>query len=75
MLTAWKSLIQSKQGLVTGYHLPFQQNERRGLLVTVPPMATTAAAAVKKARESSLHIGVLIGPCKRLFTYDRIHRT
>ena len=44
------------QGLVTGYHLPFQQNVRRGLLVSVPPMATTSAAAVKKARESSLQV-------------------
>jgi hypothetical protein len=44
------------QGLVTGYHLPFQQNERRGMLVAVPPMATQSAASVKKARESSLQV-------------------
>ena len=44
------------QGHVTGYHLPFQQNVRRGLLVCVPPMATTSASAVKKARETSLQV-------------------
>ena len=41
---------------MTGYHLPFQQNDRRGLLVAVPAMATQSAAAVKKARESSLQV-------------------
>ena len=44
------------QGLVKGYNLPFQQNERRGLLVTVPPMAANSPAAVRKAREASLQI-------------------
>ena len=44
------------QGLVTGYHLPFQQNVRRGLLVDVPPMAAQSPAAVRKARESSLQV-------------------
>ena len=44
------------QGHVTGYNLPFQQNVRRGLLVSVPPMATTSASAVKKARETSLQV-------------------
>ena len=44
------------QGLVAGYHLPFQQSDRRGLLVAVPPMATQSASAVKKARESSLQV-------------------
>ena len=42
--------------MVSGYHLPFQQNDRRGLLVAVPPMATQSASAVKKARESSLQV-------------------
>ena len=28
------------QGLVTGYSLPFQQNERRGRHVSVPPMSS-----------------------------------
>ena len=32
------------QGLVTGYNLPFQQNERRGLLVVVPQMASKSTA-------------------------------
>ena len=44
------------QGLVTGYHLPFIQNVRRGLLVAVPPMASNSSAAVRKARESSLQV-------------------
>ena len=44
------------QGLVTGYHLPFQQNERRGLLVAVPPITIQSAVAVRKARESSLQV-------------------
>ena len=35
------------QGLVTGYHLPFQQNDRRCLLVDVPPMAARSPAAVR----------------------------
>ena len=37
------------QGLLKGYNLPFQQNERRGLTVTVPPMAANSPAAVRKA--------------------------
>ena len=44
------------QGLVTGYSLPFQQNERRGTHVTVPPMASNSPAAVRKAREASLQV-------------------
>ena len=44
------------QGLVTGYHLPFQQNERRGRHVAVPPMATHSPSAVRKAREASLQV-------------------
>ena len=44
------------QGLVQGYNLPFQQNERRGLLVTVPPMAANSPSAVRKAREASLQV-------------------
>ena len=44
------------QGLVTGYHLPFQQNDRRGLTVAVPPMAKRSPAAVKQARETSLQV-------------------
>ena len=44
------------QALVTGYSLPFQQSDRRGLLVTVPPMATNSASAVRKAREASLQV-------------------
>ena len=44
------------QGLVQGYNLPFQQNERRGLLVTVPPMAANSPSTVMKAREASLQV-------------------
>ena len=44
------------QGLLKGYNLLFQQNERRGLLVTVPPMAVNSPAAVRKAREASLQV-------------------
>ena len=44
------------QGLLTGYSLPFQQNERRGRYVAVPPMASNSPAAVKKAREASLKV-------------------
>ena len=44
------------QALVTGYSLPFQNSDRRGLLVTVPPMATNSASAVRKAREASLQV-------------------
>ena len=44
------------QGLVTGYSLPFHHSERRGLQVTVPPMATTSGPAVRKAREASLQV-------------------
>ena len=44
------------QGLVTGYNLSFQQNERRGLLVVVPQMASKSPATVRKAREASLQV-------------------
>ena len=44
------------QGLVTGYNLQFQHSERRGLCVSVPPMATTSPASVRRAREASLKI-------------------
>ena len=44
------------EGFVTGYNLPFEQNERRGRLVTVPHMASKSPAAVRKARETSLQI-------------------
>ena len=37
-------------------HLPFQQNERRGRHVAVPPMATHSPSAVRKAREASLQV-------------------
>ena len=44
------------QALVTGYSLPFQHSDRRGLIVTVPPMATHSPPAVRKAREASLQV-------------------
>ena len=44
------------QGLVTGYSLPFQQSERRGRYIAVPPMASNSPAAVRKAREASLPV-------------------
>ena len=44
------------QGFVTGYNLQFQHSERRGLCVSVPPMATHSPASVRKAREASLKI-------------------
>ena len=44
------------QGLVTGYILPFQHSERRGLVVTVPAMAMHSPSAVRKAREASLQV-------------------
>ena len=44
------------QGLVSGYKLPFNHSERRGLQVIVPPMATTAVSAVRKAKEASLQV-------------------
>ena len=44
------------QGLVTGYSLPFQHSERRGLVVTVPAMAMHSPSAVRKAREASLQV-------------------
>ena len=44
------------QGLVTGYSLPFQHSERRGLVVTVPAMAMHSPPAVRKAREASLQV-------------------
>ena len=52
ILFIWKL----SQGLVTGYHLTFQQNVRRGLLVAVPPMATKSPTSVRRARESSLQV-------------------
>ena len=44
------------QGLITGYNLPFQQSERRGTVVTVPPMASSSPASVRRAREASLQV-------------------
>jgi hypothetical protein len=44
------------QGLVQGYHLPFYQSDRRGLLVALPPMAHRSPTAVKRAREASLQV-------------------
>jgi hypothetical protein len=44
------------QGLVGGYSLPFQCSDRRGRTVLVPSMVSGSAAAVKKARESSLQV-------------------
>ena len=44
------------QGLVGGYSLPFQHSDRRGRTVLVPQIVLESAAAVKKARESSLQV-------------------
>ena len=44
------------QRLLSGYNLPFQQSERRGMLVAVPPMAIHSPAAVRNARETSLQV-------------------
>ena len=44
------------QGLVGGYSLPFQHSDRRGRTVLVPQIVLESAAAVKKARESSLKV-------------------
>ena len=44
------------QGLVQGYHLPFYENDRRGLLVALPPMAQGSSSTVKRAREASLQV-------------------
>ena len=44
------------RGLVEGYHLPFQENARRGLLVLVPPVLSSSPASVRNARESSLQV-------------------
>ena len=52
ILFIWKL----SQGLVTGYHLTFQRNVRRGLLVAVPPMANKSPTSVRRARESSLKV-------------------
>ena len=52
ILFIWKL----SQGLVRGYNLPFYQNERRGLLVQVPPMAANCSAAVRKAKEASFNV-------------------
>ena len=44
------------QGLVKGYQATFTQSERRGRLIKVSPLCNQSAAAVKKARESSLQV-------------------
>ena len=44
------------QGLITGYSLPFQNSDRRGTYVLVPPLASSSPSAVRKARESSLQV-------------------
>ena len=44
------------QGLVGGYSLQFQQSDRRGTTVLVPPMATGSPAAVRRAKEASLQV-------------------
>ena len=44
------------QGLVGGYSLQFQQSERRGNTVLVPPMASRSPAAVRRAKEASLQV-------------------
>jgi hypothetical protein len=57
MLTVCKALIQRlSQGLVTGYSLTFQQNERTGRNISVPPMTSNSPAAIRKAREASLQV-------------------
>ena len=52
MIFIWKL----SQGLVSGYSLPFQNNDRRGTYVIVPPFATNSPSSVKKAREASLQV-------------------
>ena len=44
------------QGLVTGYSLPFQNNDRRGTHVIVPPLSSRSPSSVRKAREASLQV-------------------
>ena len=44
------------QGLVTGYSLPFQNNDRRGTHVLVPLLASRSTSALRKAREASLQV-------------------
>ena len=44
------------QGLVSVYSLPFQNSDRRGTYVIVPPFATSSPSSVKKAREASLQV-------------------
>ena len=44
------------QGRVTGYSLPFHNNDRRGTHVIVPPLANRSPSAVRKVREASLQV-------------------
>ena len=46
------------QGLVTGYSLPFQNNDRRGTHVIVPRLSSRSPSSVRKAREASLQVKV-----------------
>ena len=52
ILFIWKVL----QGYVSGYSIPTSQNPRRGRLVEVAKYPSTAPAAVRRARESSLSV-------------------
>ena len=56
------------QGLVTGYSLPFQNSDRRGTHVTVPPLSSGSPSSVRKAREASLQV-----KGARLFNIMPIH--
>ena len=57
MILVWKISI----GAVHGYDMEFRYSERRGWLAVPKPVKTSAPAAVRRARESSLsHKGALL---------------